>query len=70
MARPKMTPAAALIAALMQDDLVSEDVEAIKCLLLHAWEPIDYDYVRLTPEEKKLISEKSFQRLSEWARTT
>lgn len=70
MARPKMTPAAALIATLMQDDLVSEDVEAIKCLLLYSWEPVDYDYDRLLPEEKKLISEESFQRLSKWARTT
>ena len=64
----KMTPAAALIAALMQDDLLSEDVDALKNLLLHAWEPIDYDYVRLTPAEKQLISEESFKRLSEWAK--
>jgi hypothetical protein len=64
----KMTPAAALIAALMQDDLLSEDVDALKNLLLHAWEPIDYDYVRLTPSEKQLISEESFKRLSDWAK--
>ena len=64
----KRKPAAALIAALIQDDLVSEDVEALKSLLLHSWEPIDYDYVRLTPAEKQLISEDSFKRLSAWAR--
>lgn len=52
------------------DDLHGEDVEAIKCLLIHSWEPIDYDYVRLTPAEKQLISEESFRRLSRWVRTT
>lgn len=66
--KPERKPGGKIISRLMNGELEDDDIEAIKNLILHSWEPIDYDYVRLTPGEKQLITEDQFKRVADWAK--
>lgn len=50
-------------------ELEPEVAMAIKAFLEYSFEPIDYQYSGLTPQEKELCDEEDWEKMMAWLRS-